>query len=321
VRPALKRDAALLFGVSLILSLALWLQVGFQNGFVSSREFSVRLQLRGVPEDLIVTEAPRELRVVAEGSTASLDALNPEAVSAEVDLRGAAAGRRSHPVTLNVPTRPRLKFTPRATFALVTLEPVARLEQRVTVQARGTRPLDLRYDGAALEPETVEIVGPQSSIAEVRRVQATLDLAGLRPGTSFVLDVEVLDARNRPIPFVHAEPGQVTVFPAVAAAPATANVPINPVWRGHPQFGYQIVRWDMRPSQVELTGDSGALALVEKVDTEPVDLTGLNRATTRTVRLRIPAGLRATGGQTVRVSLDIQPAPPQPGPAPGAPES
>lgn len=316
MRAPLQRDAALLFVVSLILSLALWLQVGFQDDLVSSREISVRLQLRNVPSELIATAAPTDVRVLAEGATSNLDALNPESITAVIDMRDAEAGRRTYAINLNVPSRPKLVFTPRTNVAAVTLEPIARIEQTVAVETRGTRPLGLRYDGASIEPDKVEIVGPQSSIDEVRRVQATLDLAGLRPGTSFVLDVEILDGRNRPIPFVKAEPARVSVFPAVAAAPATTNLPINAVWSGQPKFGFQVVQWEMRPSQVSLTGDSGALAAVEKVDTEPIDLSGLDRPTTRVVKLRIPPGLRATSETSVQVSLDVQPVPPQPA-APG----
>jgi len=66
----------------------------------------------------------------------------------------------------------------------------------------------------------------------------------------------------------------------------------------------------IRPDQVTLSGDPALLdQLSAYLETDPIDVSHITKDTTLTVRLRIPAGLTVAEGTTVRVDLEVQPAP------------
>lgn len=314
-------ERILLGAVSLLLALMLWLQVSVSESPNLQREISVPLEVRNLSEELVPVNLPPRVAVLLEGPQRDLDAVTPEQWTAFVDASGLPAGRRELEVKATGPMSARIQYRTRQRVVAVELDPVVRGVQKVTVETRGRRPEDLRYDGAVVIPDEVTVIGPATAMREVRTVRASLDLSRIRPGVSYNVPVEVLGPNNVPIPQAKADPATVTVFPAVAAAPATGSVLITPNWSGAPAFGYRVVGYELRPNQVILTGEADALAAVRVVETEPINLAGLRRETTLPVRLRLPRGLRLRSTEPVLVTVRIQPAPPAQGPEDALPTS
>jgi YbbR domain-containing protein len=65
---------------------------------------------------------------------------------------------------------------------------------------------------------------------------------------------------------------------------------------------------EIRPDEVTLSGEAVDLdRLPAYVETPPIDVNGLRRDSTRTVRLKVPSGLRVVEGTEVRVDLEVHP--------------
>lgn len=299
-------DRLFLSITSVILALLLWLQVSTQSDPATQREFAVPLKLENAPENMAPTRFPPAVTAVAEGPTRELNNIDIGEWQASIDLSNAAPGTSRLPVRLIGPTRTSIRVTLKRPSEIVQIARVRRVEHLVEIEERGRRPEDLQYDGAVTQPETVTVVGPETVVpGGIGRVRALLDLSKIRPGVSFNVDVEVLGKGNLPVPLARCEPATVTVYPAVAAAPTTNNVLITPVWKGQPAFGYEVQRYELKPSQVTLTGKSAVLASLQKVETEPIDLTGIRETTLLSTRLRLPTGVQAMGGATVRVTVFV----------------
>lgn len=308
-----RRDGILMFIASLVISLLLWLQVQplFDPG--KEREFQAPLEVEGLPESLMVVNLPEAVTLVASGATADLDRLNARSVKAYVDLRRVQPGTNTVLVQVNAPVASDITLRARTVRLSITVERVAESQQPVQFESSGVPPEEYIFDGASMLPDTVTVRGPASLLPRVKRVRVLLDLSRIRPSGTYPLPVEILDESNRPVPWLTANPPQVTVSPAVAPAPAARSVLITPSWSGQPAFGFQVTQYEIRPMQVRVKGESRELSSITTVETEPIPIEGAKQDITLRVRLRLPSGL-TSDTKEVRVVVRIAPAPTSPSP-------
>lgn len=309
------RTGGFLLGVvSVVVALLLWLQVATQSEPSKQREISLPLELRNLREDLIAIRFPAAITVIAEGSAEQLDQINTKQMSAFVDLSRAKSGPHLYLVQVNAPTRLAATLSLKQPRELVEVSPVTRRDYPVTVDERGIPPQGLEYDGATAQPSTVTIVGPEAVVSQVTRVRAMIDLGKLQPGNPFEAVLEILGKNNLPLPLARSDPRTVRVFPAIASAPAKNRVLVTPNWRGQPAFGYQVEGYEIQPGQVEITGRPAVIGKIAKIDTEPIDITGVKGPRSARVNLRIPFGIKANVSSVlvkIRV-IATTPAPPIP---------
>jgi YbbR domain-containing protein len=88
---------------------------------------------------------------------------------------------------------------------------------------------------------------------------------------------------------------------------ATAKaVPVVPTIVGEPRFGYSLLGVQVNPATVSIRGDPRILETVQRVTTEPINLSGATRDITQDVPVVTPPGIEV--GTRVRVSIQIAPA-------------
>lgn len=302
------RESFMLGIASIFLSFLLWFQVTTQRQVSKEKEFTVSVEYRDLPKGLVVLQGTDYVEAMITGPASEVDRINPDTIRPWVDLTGLKPG--DHNETIRVPIAGpdvRIKLSrPKATFKL---ESVKQETRTIEVEVRGQIATDLRYDGATCQPKTVVLTGPESEIDKVQKVRVMLDLAAVRPGIAVQVPIEVLGKSNTPLPYVTSDPGRVDVFPAVAAAATTTTVPVNPIWDGVPAFGFEVSRIELTPSTIRLTGDSEALAKVQILETEVIPLKNARGDVRGTVKVKVPAGLRAEPSDQVQYYVRILPAP------------
>lgn len=303
----MNREALLLGILSLIVAVLLWLQVETQTEPSKQREIPISLELRNLAPDLIATRYPTTVTVIAEGSAEQLDQINAKQLTAFIDLARAKAGIHPYPVQINAPTRMPTSLSLRNPRETVDISAVTRKSWPVTIDERGRPPQDLQYDGAQSQPSTITVVGPESAVSEVEKVRAMIDLSKLKPGDPIEAIVEILGKNNQPVPWARSDPRTIMVFPAIASAPAVNRVLVTPIWKGQPAFGFQVSGYEIRPSQVQLTGRPGVVSKIAKVDTNPIDIEGLRQNSTLRAKLKIPFGIKANVTE-VRIDVKLAPA-------------
>ena len=185
--------------LALGLGVLLWMVVSGEA--TVERVLRVPLELQRFPAGLeLQTEAPSNVDVRVRGGSGTLSRLSPADIVAVVDLNGARAGQRLFHVTPNQVRVPFgveiVQITP-STVALM-FENSATKPVRV-VPAYDGRPAPGFIVGKVTSlPETVEIVGPESS---VKRAAAALtepiSVAGAREAVRGTVSVGVLDSTLR----------------------------------------------------------------------------------------------------------------------------
>lgn len=301
------RSTVLMALASIVVAVLLWLQVDSQVDPVTPERVSVPLQMRDLPDNLVVTAAPREVEITYTGTEEQRRRFDKNSVEAFIDLSMARVGRRRYVISINAPTRIAEQITVPRANVMIEVQPLRQVELRVSVETRGSISADLQYDGATVEPEQVTIIGPQTMIDRILKVRAMLDLRNVRPGEAYPTKVEILGEANKPIPLLRANPTEVTVRPGLAAAPATRRLLITPVWEGSIPFGYSITGFTLKPSQIEVQGPPAQLAGLIKIDTRPIPLAGIMTNPTVKVDLQLPPGIKPLGATQVEVTVRVEP--------------
>lgn len=303
------RDFFLAFA-SLLIAVVLWLQIQPQSNPGREREMTVRLEVENLPTGLAVIQAPESVRIIASGTAQALEDLDSTEFSAYVDLSNASVGETTNLVQVKGPTRTSLITRAARPRLTLTVDRISRAIKPVTLETTGLPPTGLTYDISALEPEEVELTGPNRLVQKVSTLRAILDLSRVRPGSTFSLNLEPLDAQGRPVTGLTLEPDEVTATPSVVSAPTAKRVLVNPIFTGQLPFGATVERFEVSPNQVDLSGPSSELARISQISTAPIILDGLSGTVERQIDLNVPQGLKIVGSGRVKIILVITQPPP-----------
>lgn len=315
------RDGVLLAIASLAVAVLLWLQVSRQAQPSKQRDLQVPLELRNLPDDLVVVSPkPTTVSIVAEGGDDLLTTIQPRELAAFVDLAEASEGRRNWRVQWSAPNRYMPYLTLSQSQVNLTLARKKTIEKSVQVVRYGVLPRDLLSDDGddQVEPRQVSISGSEQDVARVDRAIASLDLTKVRINGAYPVKVQIIDKDGKTIGGLRPEPETVTIRPVIAAAPADRGLLVVPVWRGQPAFGFRVKDYEIIPKQVLLKGSPDVVNGFSTVSTEPIDLTGLKSTTVVTSKLKkLPQRAGTLQADSVKVRIVIEAAPIEPSTDPG----
>lgn len=301
-----KRENTLLFAVSLLISLILFMQLGISPIADAERELVVPLEFTNKSDQITVLQARRTIKVLASGPQQVIDNLDTSNISAFIDLAGAPVGRERYPVEVTGPVRADLTLTAVQSFEQIEIEATITERFDVTVVTIDVPPEAYTYEGATSYPQSVEVSGPESIMKDVRTVRALLNLSNVVPNRTYELDLEILGEGGKPVPVVQADPEKVMVSPAVSIGPTMRRLFVNPVFVNQLAQGFRVSDYTVTPNQIEATGGSGDLSRYTTVDTRPIDIGGLRQSYDFEVEVILPDGLTAEGGTTVTVHVEVR---------------
>ena len=106
------------------------------------------------------------------------------------------------------------------------------------------------------------------------------------------------------------EPAQVRFKGNLVRGLPRKRVPVNVRLSGKLDSDYEVRSIITDPSEIQIEGDTQDLAKVEAIDTEIIDVTGLNEDRVIVVPLRQPEaeGVSLTSGASVRVTIQLSEA-------------
>jgi YbbR domain-containing protein len=313
--------------VSLFASLMLFFHVQLQNQpRLEPMPIRVRLDVRNVPAGLVVTNQPEQVTVNVVGPADVLKDIEPEKVTAYVDLSGSPVGDRNYRVQLEHPAFRNVKWTPVRSSVRVESQRVIQRTLQVTASTVGIpEARDVRFSReAVIEPETVTIEGPETLVEAISEARATVDLSRVTRvnlDQAFPAQVELLRER-RPVlsKLISIDPDRVSVRPLFVVVPEQKLLLVSPRISGQPSANSRVTGVEVTPNQVMVRGSSRVLASLSTLSTNLVNIRGIDRTTSYRVNVIAPEGSRIPGTPvvTVRVSVERLPTPP-PNPLPTDP--
>lgn len=302
---------------SCLLAVFLWLYVLNETSEPRVSTHSFKMTLQDPSSDFVITSQKTfDIRVKVSGprdlTPSEIDKLP---ASATVDLTSAKPGQ---------PNRYRVDFTPppglggsawvwdlSRNYVQVEIDRVEAAVKDIVLETRGLTKPYLVYTGATLQPQKTEIRGAGTKVQSVKQVRASLDLSTTEPGNSYVVKLEPLNARGKPVADVTCDPSEVAVRPALIPAATAKYLVVTPTWSGQPAIGYRLIDATITPNQVKVEGRSEILARLVSIETEPLPLDGLKENSVLNTTLKIPSGVKIGERTIIQVRIRIEPVPPR----------
>jgi YbbR domain-containing protein len=297
--------------LSLALAVTLW-------AFVTEEENPTRIDFFPGAVPVETVNVPEGLAVASLSEAAvSVRVSAPENVWKDLtvgDFRAVAdlstAKARENTITLRFQSKRRdvevVEVDPQQ--ITVTLEPVTTKVVPVTVNQIGAPPLGYSTVPGRTTPEQVEVTGAESLVALVEEAVADVNVQGVRVPLEQVFTVVPRDGRGGDIDGVTLNPPMVEVVLPIVQRDITQVYAVTPQLRGSPSDGFNVTSVTVEPAFAVVTGPIEGLQSLTTVATDEVDIEGATSDVVRAAKLRLPAGLTVSGGDTVTVRVFISPA-------------
>ncbi|MCF4152097.1 hypothetical protein L2W58_09830 [Dethiosulfovibrio sp. F2B] len=270
--------------VSLFIALVLWFYVNGDIGGNMEKEMSCDVQFLNLSSELTLTSDLRKVDIGVEGKRDVVADLNPMDILCEVDVRGLAPGKYRLPVKVILPAGVKLGFV-RPPNMEVSLLRYAEKVLPIHVSVEGGLPVGLLMDAVDLSPTEVTVRGPEEDLASVKEVQVQPTVDELQKGEKLTLPIKLIQLEGAG--------DSLTVYPPEADLTAILRkglprkaLPVEVSVSGSPAEGFEVKTLVVTPSMMEIEGPKEAIKVIDKVETETIDLTGFDKDRSMIVPLR-----------------------------------
>lgn len=233
----------------------------------------VTVKLHG-PQAQVTKIAQSDLHPVPDLAQADLARNDLQNVALRVALPDPAVAAQMDPATV-----------------AVRIEKIVSRTLPVQVRFANDPPSGFQAGTPALSAPEVRISGPQSVVASVTGVFATLRFGDTPIDISTSADAVPVDAAGNVVEGVQSDPPTVQVNVPVLSTTSTRTVPVLWSIKGDVAPGFWISRITTDPIAVQLQGLPDKLAAIERIDTAAIDVSGLAGNRSFRVPLLLPDGV------------------------------
>lgn len=273
---------------------------------------SIPIEFVGQDPGLIMTgTVPSEVQITLQAPHSIWDKLNSSEASirAVVDLTGLESGSHAVTVQTQIDARPVriISVTPQ-TFDL-SLESLVSITMPVELTLTGKPAVGYKVGEATLNPADATISGPQSLVAQVKHVQAILDLSNARQTIETSLPIDAIAEDGSVLSKVTIQPDNMQVSLPVVQQGGYRDLAVKVMTVGKLASGYRLNNVTASPLIVTVYSEN--IPLIESlpgyVETALLDLSGASSNIETKLSLNLPGGVTLIGDQTVNVQIEIVP--------------
>ncbi len=301
-----------LASLSIVLGFALWIFVTDTENPTRSGVLPIELAVESVnvPGDLALSGSPVNVRVRVEVADDVWNTLSTADFKATLDLDGLQAGTYDLPVRVEPLTgRGGLRVTQVIPDTVaVELKSLFSKSVSASVSLEGAPPPGYEASIPELDAETVLVTGTQDRVTLVTQAVANLDLSGRTESLTQAVRLEPRDSRGFLVDGVSLEPSVMNVSVKIEQTQFSRALVISPTVVGTPAAGYDIVSLFADPPVITVFGPQSFVAETATIRTQPLDITGATEDVILTVSLDLPTGVSVSGGTSVTVTIQIEPA-------------
>jgi YbbR domain-containing protein len=300
--------------IALALSISAWLAAvsSTDPNEIHTYAHPVTIEFRGQAADLVVSGGEtRQVTVTFNAPRSVWQQLNSSAdlVHAYVDLAALPAGTHSLPVQVFVDARPvRVMLTTPATLDFA-LEPLVADIFPIQLVTRGEPAVGYQAEAASLDPLNASISGPQSLVAQVVRVRASVDLTQTRENITASLPLSAVDINGNAVDGLVISPAAVQVIQPITQKGGYRNVVVKVVSQGNLANGYRLTNITVQPPNLTVFSEDPGIVetLPGYIETLPIPLQNIKTDAALPADLNLPAGISVVGNQVVMVTINVEP--------------
>ena len=296
--------------LALILAVLVWVVAERQANPSSEKSFRdpIPLTLQNLPAGMVTYEASADkVQVTVRAPDNVWNEINPDEVSAWIDLSGEESGTLDLPVNVSVPNRaaPVVKIEP--AFVRLKMEPLAEAQLPVSIAVSGEPALGFASNPIETTPATVTVRGPASFVRMLASAAGQLSMQDARNTISQTTSLSPRDRDGQTVPYVTLSPSATLAVVRLQPLGGFRDLAVKIELRGTVAPGYLTTNVSVNPQVVTVFGSSAALeALPGFISTEPVSVTDATADINSRVRLALPPGVSYLGDPTVQVDVKIK---------------
>jgi YbbR domain-containing protein len=225
------------------------------------------------------------------------------------DLTGLGPGSHEITVQTQIDTRPvRIISVSPLSYKLV-LESLVSVKMPVILSVSGSPAIGFKAGEVSVDPTEVVVAGPQSIVAQVKQIQAVLDLSNARQDVNMTVPLNIVADNSAILSRLTIQPADVHVSVPVAQQGGYREMAVKVVTVGNLASGYRLNNVTATPLIVTVYSANNALieSLPGYVETTTLDLSGASSNINTKLGLNLPGGVTLIGDQTVSVQIEIVP--------------
>lgn len=298
--------------LSFALAVAVWISAVSASDPVEQRVYPrpITIERTGQSPSLVISsEMPDQVSVTLRAPGSVWDRLlndkNP--IRAWLNLSGLEAGTYTLEVKVQPQVQPAklINYSPKTvTF---TLEELVTKAFPVDLVQLGTPEVGFQVDTPSLGEKMVTITGPASLVAQVSKVQLTINVNQAKENINRRLPVAVFSDDDKPVEGITISPAEILVTQPISQRGGYRNVVIKVATSGQVAGGYRLTNISVFPPNVTVFSTNPALVdrLPGFVETFPLDLTGVKDDLEVRLSLNLPNGIEVVGDQALLVQVGV----------------
>jgi YbbR domain-containing protein len=278
--------------MALVLALVLWMYVTNEQNPAVEASIDVPVEARNVASQMVALDTPDTVRVKVRGTRGIIAGLQPQDISAYIDLKGLSEGRQTVKIFAQVPLGLELlEISPDR--AQIKIEPSVSRSLPVEIKLIGAPPTGTAVSKAAASPEQITVEGPKSAVESVTKAVVSVDLTGRTADFTTNLPPVPVGKDGREIAGLTIYPDKVAITANILQGLNKKTVDVKTIVYGQPAQGVTVKSVTTKPARIELTGDPQALDKIDFIYTEPINVAGIDRDTEKEVKLQLKEGIVA----------------------------
>lgn len=292
--------------LALLFALIFWGSVISLKNNIKNFQEPVALKPFNISENLTLAQSLGNVSLKLEASQEVFKDLSVNDFEAYVDLKGLNAG--SHNVSIQVTSKnPRVKvvkFEPDNVDVI--LEAITSKMVNLDVEVKGNVAENFEAQDALFEIKEAEVKGAKNLIEQVTEVKAIVNLKGTEM-TNIKTEVTLFayDKNQMMLRDVDILPTSLEILIPVIQIQKYKTVGIRAALIGDLKDNLFVKKVIVSPSTVVIQGNTKDLKAIDFVDTESIEIEGLDHNTLKRVNLNLPAGIVAQDVQSVLVTIEI----------------
>lgn len=290
---------------ALAIALILWIVVASYQS--TAGKFPGQLQIKSVnvANGLVAIYDQKEVEINIMAKPSVWQKLTSNSFSAYVDLDNLQSGtyELDIQVVCNTPDVKIISKNPAK--ILVRVEKVISKKVSINSRIEGNAALGLVAGGVDFSPSEANMTGPMGDVDNINEAIAVIKLNGESTDFEKEVTLKAFGGDGKEMQSITFNPSKVKAKTSIVKGSNNKSVGIKVNIVGTPQDGFFISKITTDPNVINITGQVSALLTINYLETQSVDVSGINSNLEKNVNLKVPNGVVLQSGESNLIKVIV----------------